>query len=115
MKLGQWVNFNSPGNAPRLNMAGMAYVAFWLFLVCGKLALMYGVWRLAKIQGRSPWLPFIASIFCASIVFLALFIKGRTERTEAIGEPIHQSVSPWIQTDPLPKLESHGHGMLRTL
>jgi hypothetical protein len=58
----------------------MAYIAFYLILVGGKAALMYGVWRLAKSQGRSPWPPVIASIFCASIVFLALFIKGRAER-----------------------------------
>jgi len=57
----------------------VAYLAFWLILVGGKAALMYGVLRLARAQGRSPWLPFIASIFCASIVFFALFIKGRAE------------------------------------
>jgi hypothetical protein len=55
----------------------MAYLAFWLVLVGGKAALVYGVWRLAKAQGRSPWLPLIASILCASIVFLALFLKGQ--------------------------------------
>ena len=54
----------------------MAYLAFWLILVGGKAALMYGVWRHAKTQGISPWPPFISSIFCASIVFFALFIKG---------------------------------------
>jgi hypothetical protein len=61
----------------------MAYLAFWLILVGGKAALMYGVWRLAKAQGNSPWAPFIASICCASIVFFALFIKGRAESTGA--------------------------------
>ena len=54
----------------------MAYIALYLILVSGKVALMYGVWRLAKSQGRSLWPPLIASIFCASIVFFALFIKG---------------------------------------
>ena len=63
----------------RESMAGMAYIAFYLILVGGKVAFMYGVWRLAKSQGRSPWFPLIASIFCASIVFFALFIKGRAE------------------------------------
>jgi hypothetical protein len=58
----------------------MAYLAFWLILVGAKTALMFGVWRLAKTQGRSPWPPLIASIFCASIVFFALLIKGRAER-----------------------------------
>jgi hypothetical protein len=57
----------------------MAYLAFWLILVGGKVAFMYGVWRLAKAQGRSLGPPLIASIFCASIVFFALFIKGRAE------------------------------------
>ncbi|PYQ41767.1 MAG: hypothetical protein DMG99_10410 [Acidobacteria bacterium] len=59
----------------------MAYLAFYLILVCGKAGLMYGVWRLAKSQGRSPWAPLIASIFCASIVFFALFIRGRAEHS----------------------------------
>jgi hypothetical protein len=62
----------------------MAYLVFWLILVGSKAALMYGVWRLAKAQGRSPWTPFIASIFCASIVFLALFIKGRAEHSTSL-------------------------------
>jgi len=57
----------------------MAYIALYLILVGGKAAFMYGVWRLAKSQGRSPWPPLIASIFCASIVFFALLIKGRAE------------------------------------
>jgi hypothetical protein len=55
----------------------MAYIAFYLVLVGGKAALMYGIWRLAESQGRPPWPPLIASIFCASIVFFALLIKGR--------------------------------------
>lgn len=59
----------------------MVYIAFYLILVGGKVALMYAVWRLAKSQERSPWPPFIASIFCASIVFFALFIKGRAEHS----------------------------------
>jgi hypothetical protein len=63
------------------NMANMAYLVFYLILVSGKAALMYGVWRLAKSQGRSPWPPLVASIFCASIVFFALFIKGRAEHS----------------------------------
>jgi hypothetical protein len=58
----------------------MAYIAFYLILVGGKVAFMYGVWRLAKSRGRSPWPPLVVSIFCASVVFLALFIKGRAER-----------------------------------
>jgi len=57
----------------------MVYIAFYLILVGGKAALMYGVWRLAKSQGRSPWPPLFASLFCASIVFFALFVKGRAE------------------------------------
>jgi len=57
----------------------MSYIAFYFILVSGKAALMFGVWRLAKSQGRSPGPPLIASIFCASIVFFALFIKGRAE------------------------------------
>jgi len=57
----------------------MAYLAFWLILVGGKAALMYGVWRLVRGHGRSSWLPFSASIFCATIVFFALFIKGPAE------------------------------------
>jgi|GEM_PF-5425197 len=61
----------------------MAYIALYIILVGSKAALMYGVWRLAKLQGRSPWPPFIASIFCASIVFLALFFKGHAERSRA--------------------------------
>jgi hypothetical protein len=65
----------------------MAYLAFWLMLVGGKAALMYGVWRLAKAQGRSPWTPLIASIFCAGIVFLALFLKGRAEHPEQLTSP----------------------------
>jgi hypothetical protein len=65
------------------SIESMAYIAFYLLLVGGKAALMYGVWRTAKSQGRSPWPPFIASIFCASIVFLALLIKGCVERFEA--------------------------------
>ncbi len=59
----------------------MAYIALYLILVSGKAALVYGVWRLAKSQGRSSWPPLIASIFCASIVFFALFIKGRAEHS----------------------------------
>jgi hypothetical protein len=59
----------------------VVYIAFYLILVGGKAALMCGVWGLAKSQGRSPWPPLIASIFCASIVFFALFIKGRAERS----------------------------------
>lgn len=62
----------------------MAYLAFWLILVGGKVAFMYGVWGLAKAQGRSPWPPFVASIFCASIVFFALFIKGRAEHPTSL-------------------------------
>ncbi|PYV45495.1 MAG: hypothetical protein DMG94_12045 [Acidobacteria bacterium] len=65
----------------------MAYLVFWLILVGGKAALMYGVWRFAKSQGRSPWPPFIASIFCASIVFFALFIKGRAELADHLTSP----------------------------
>jgi hypothetical protein len=61
----------------------MGYLAFYLILVGGKVALMYGIWKLAKSQGRSPWPPLIASIFCASIVFVALFIKGRAEYSES--------------------------------
>jgi len=59
----------------------MAYIALYIILVGSKAMLMYGVWRLAKLQGRSPWPPSIASIFCASIVFLALFFKGHAERS----------------------------------
>ena len=59
----------------------MAYLVFYLILVGGKAALMYGVWRLAKSQGRSPWPPLMVSILCASILFFALFIKGRAERS----------------------------------
>ena len=58
----------------------LGYLSLYLILVSGKAALMYGVWRLAKLQGRSAWPPLIASTLCASIVFLALFIKGRAER-----------------------------------
>jgi len=58
----------------------MAYLVLWLILVSGKVAFMYGVWRLAKSQGRSPWLPLMLSILCASIVFFALLFKGRAER-----------------------------------
>ena len=65
----------------------MAYLAFWLILVGGKAALMYGVWRLAKAQGRSPWPPLIANMFCASVVFFALFIKGRAEHAEYLTSP----------------------------
>jgi hypothetical protein len=68
---------NGSGQRPRIG--SVAYLALWLIVVGGKAALMYGVWRLAKAQGRSPWPPFVASIFCASIVFLALLIKGRAE------------------------------------
>jgi len=68
----------------RRRMGSMAYLAFWLILVGGKAALMYGVWRLAKAQARSPWPPLIASIFCASIVFLALFL---TEHEEQLASP----------------------------
>ncbi len=57
----------------------MAYLAFYLIFVGGKAAFMYGVWRLAKSQGRSPWFPLTVSIFFASIVFVALFVKGRAE------------------------------------
>jgi hypothetical protein len=59
----------------------MAYIAFYVVLVGSKVVFMYWVWKLAKSQGRSPWPPLIASVFCASIVFLALFIKGRSERS----------------------------------
>ena len=58
----------------------MAYLVFWLILVSGKAAFMYGVWRLAKSQGRSPWAPLMLSILCASVVFFALLFKGRAER-----------------------------------
>jgi hypothetical protein len=58
----------------------MGYLIFYLILVGGKVALMHGVWKLAKAQRRSPWGPLIASIFCASVVFIALFIKGRAEQ-----------------------------------
>jgi hypothetical protein len=58
----------------------MGYLVFYLVLVGGKAALMYGVWNLAKAQRRSPWAPLIASLFCASVVFIALYIRGRAER-----------------------------------
>ena len=59
----------------------MAYLVSYLILVSGKAALMYGVWRLAKSQGKSPWPPLMVSIYCASIVFFALLIKGSAERS----------------------------------
>jgi hypothetical protein len=62
-------------------MAGMLDISLWLVFFGGKAAFMYGVWRLAKSQGRSPWAPLIASIFFASVVFFALLFKGRAERS----------------------------------
>jgi hypothetical protein len=42
----------------------MAYLAFWLILVGGKAALMYGVWRLAK----GPREIALGSIHCKHIL-----------------------------------------------
>jgi hypothetical protein len=75
----------------------MAYLEFWLILVGGKAALMYGVWRLAKAQGRSPWPPLIATIFCASIVFLHSSSKDARNARNTLR--VHK-----IQTDTLPNV-----------
>ena len=60
----------------------MTWIVLYVVFVGGKVALTYGIWKLAKAQGRSPWPCLAVSVFCASIVFLALLIRGCAERSQ---------------------------------